>query len=63
MTIKILDNLIIGDTEWQISPFKFNVSQLNFVSGGDAPSSGSRLITSDNKYFKTKDNEYFLVEE
>ena len=36
MTIKFIDNLIIGATEWQTSPFKFNVTQLNFTSG-DTP--------------------------
>lgn len=37
MTIKILENLLINKEEWELAPFKFNVHELNFVSGGDTP--------------------------
>ena len=60
MTIKVLDNLIIGANEWSVSPFKFNVSQLNFVSGGDT--SEDQLITSDDLFFITTDDEDFCVQ-
>ena len=62
MAIKILENLIIGDTEWKTSPFKFNVNTLNFTDGSE-PTIINRLITADNKYFITSDGNNFLVKE
>lgn len=61
--IKILENLIIGATEWKTSPFKFNVSTLNFSTGGETPTTFVQFITSDNENFITSDNENFLVKE
>ena len=66
MTIKFIDNLIIGDTEWKASPFKFNVKELNFVGDEPVPPtpvSDNRLITSDDKVFITSDGNYFIVTE
>lgn len=37
MAIKILENLLINKEEWELAPFKFNIHELNFVSGGDTP--------------------------
>ena len=37
MAIKILENLLINKEEWELAPLKFNVHELDFVSGGDAP--------------------------
>ena len=32
MTIKVLDSLTLGNTEWQTSPFKFDVDEVNIKS-------------------------------
>ena len=61
--IKILKNLTIGLSEWELSTFAFNVDTLNFSEGGSTPTTPSQLITSDNKNFITSDNKNFLVKE
>lgn len=60
--IKILKNLIIGDTEWKLSPLEFDTDRLNFVPS-TAPTTYVQFITSDSENFITSDNKNFMVKE